>query len=451
MATTRQEYEQRKEQLSQQVQQSDDGISLNKRTSNLFRKQQRQAGGVQITGFNRVLEVNAEAGYVDVEGMTTYEELVRQMLKHDVMPTVVPELKSITIGGAVSGVGIEASSFKYGLVHEGIYEADVLLADGRVVTATPDNEYRDLFFGLPNSYGTLGYILRLKAKAVPVKKYVRLQHQHFGSPNEFFAAIKAAVEDQPATADFIDGTVFSPTEHYLTRGTFVTQAPYTSNYTFENIYYRSLQQRQEDFLTTHDFIWRWDTDWFWCSKNLGMQQPLIRQLMGRKRLNSVTYTAIMRWNQKWGVANRLDALRGVHSESVIQDVDIPLQHAPEFLDFFHREIGIKPVWICPIRHANPDHQFDLARLDPNTTYINFGFWDIIRGKQALPPGHYNKKVEQKVQELHGFKSLYSSAYYDRDTFWQLYNGPAYQRLKAKYDPESKLVDLFDRVINKEGV
>jgi len=35
-------------------------------------------------------------------------------------------------------------------------------------------------------------------------------------------------------------------------------------------------------------------------------------------------------------------------ESVIQDVDIPIARAPEFLAFFLKEVGVLPVWICPI-------------------------------------------------------------------------------------------------------
>ena len=39
--------------------------------------------------------------------MTTYEDLVDALLPHGVMPLVVPQLKTITIGGAVTGLGIE--------------------------------------------------------------------------------------------------------------------------------------------------------------------------------------------------------------------------------------------------------------------------------------------------------------------------------------------------------
>ena len=37
----------------------------------------------------------------------------------------------------------------------------MLTGDGEVVVATPDGEHADLFRAFPNSYGTLGYALRL--------------------------------------------------------------------------------------------------------------------------------------------------------------------------------------------------------------------------------------------------------------------------------------------------
>ena len=67
-----------------------------------------------------------------------------------------------------------------------------------------------------------------------------------------------------------------------------------------------------DCLTTRDYLWRWDTDWFWCSKNVGAQHPLLRRLFGRERLNSVTYTKIMRWNSRVRHRGALDRLRGTH-------------------------------------------------------------------------------------------------------------------------------------------
>ena len=71
----------------------------------------------------------------------------------------------------------------------------------------------------------------------------------------------------------------------MTIGRFVEAAPYASDYTFERIYFRSLRERKTDYLATRDYLWRWDTDWFWCSQNLGLQRRWLRRLVGRRRLN----------------------------------------------------------------------------------------------------------------------------------------------------------------------
>ena len=172
-------YQQKKNRLVDEVR-SRDGqgpISLAKSTSNLFRRRGAETRRrLSVSDLNSVLHVDP-TGLVEVEGMTTYQGLVDATLRHGVMPAVVPQLKSITIGGAISGIGIEASSFKFGLVHETVHEMEILLGDGQVLLCTPDNEYQDLFFGFPNSYGTLGYVLRLKAKTIPIKKYVELTHR----------------------------------------------------------------------------------------------------------------------------------------------------------------------------------------------------------------------------------------------------------------------------------
>ncbi len=429
--------------LVQALQRQDDApLGLAKDTSNLFRDRvavpkQR----LDVRAFNEVLAVDAAAGWVEAEGMVTYARLVDACLPHGVMPAVVPQLKSITLGGAAAGVGIEASSFRYGLVHETLMEIEVLLPDGRVVTATPDNDFADLFLGFPNSYGTLGYALKLKARVVPVKPYVHISYVRHRDSGACFADLEARSQGD---ADFLDGVVFGAQEMVLCEGRFRDTAPYTSDYTFERIYYRSLRERSEDYLTVRDFVWRWDTDWFWCSKNLGLQNPLLRRLVGRRRLNSVFYTRVMRANSRLGLTRRLDRLLGWHRESVIQDVDIPVHNAARFLEFLLREIGILPIWLCPIRPQG--RRFTLYPMDAARLYVNFGFWDVVRRRQPFPPGHHNRRIEEKVAELGGIKSLYSDAYYPEDEFWRIYDGAAYRALKAKYDPRGRLRDLYQKAV-----
>ena len=172
----------------------------------------------------------------------------------------------------------------------------------------------------------------------------------------------------------------------------------------------------------------------------------MRRLLGRKRLNSITYQKVMRWNTRVGLTRQLNRLTGIHRESVIQDVDIPIENAPEFLQFFDQEIGIRPVWICPARHDGGRGAYPLFPMRKDTLYINFGFWDGIRSQQAYPTGHFNRLIEEKVAELGGIKSLYSESFYPRDEFSEIFGGDEYQALKAKYDPDNKLKDLYQKCV-----
>jgi FAD/FMN-containing dehydrogenase len=423
---------------------SDRPLGLAKDTSNLFRdRAERAKRRLDLSAFDHVLGVDRDAGWVDTEGLVRYEQLVDALLPQGLMPAVVPQLKTITAAGAVAGVGIEATSFHFGLVHDTLLALEVLLPDGRVVHATPDNAHRDLFFGFPNAYGTLGYALRLKLRTRPTKPLVRVRHTRFAQPLAFFEALAAACGGD---ADFVDGVVFAEDQHVLSVARFVDDGQAPSDYTFQDIYWQSLLRRDEDHLSAHGYLWRWDTDWFWNSRQFGLQRRWLRRLVGRGRLNSRTYTRWMRANARLGLTRALAGLRGDHPEAVIQDVDIPLPRCAEFLSFLQREIGIRPIWICPIHPADAARPFPLYPLRPGMPYLNFGFWDVVHSREMHAPGHFNRRVEQQVLALGGIKSLYSDSFFSREDFDRAYGMDAYAALKAKYDPQRRLLGLYEKCV-----
>src|SRR5262249_44015123 len=243
---------------------------------------------LDVGAFAGVLAVDPAGRTADVLGMTTYEELVDATLPHGLMPLVVPQLKTITLGGAVTGLGIESSSFRHGLPHESVLELDVLTGDGRVLTVTPGGEHAELFAGFPNSYGTLGYALRLRIELAPVRPYVHLVHERFADAAALTARLAELADPagaDPAAADrpdFLDGTAFSPDELYLTVGRWADRAPRpASDYTRTEIYYHSIRRRAEDWLTVRDYLWRWDADWFWRSRAFGLGRRWLRPLPAR--------------------------------------------------------------------------------------------------------------------------------------------------------------------------
>lgn len=424
-------------------------IHLNKQTSNLFRCRKVTTKGIDVKAFNEIIAIDKDNLVVHVEGMTTYETLVQACLQYQCLPAVVPELKTITVGGAFAGCGIESSSFKYGLMHETVVEFEALLSDGRVVLCRPDNEYHDLFTGFPNSYGTLGYALRLSLKLYSVKPYVKLTHTSFTDPESYFDAIKNMCKHERTQENiqFVEGVVFGKNDLYLTTAQFVEQVPYVSDYTFMKIYYHAIKKYQEDYLTINDYIWRWDTDWFWCSNYFYVQNPIIRYLVGKKRLNSIFYWRIHKFISNHYLGKKMYNIFYKKAESIVQDVQIPVENAEKFLSFYQQDIEINPVWICPTQSFRNDLNYDLYPLNPDQLYINFGFWGL---KPAVKKedGFYNRLIEKKTHALSGVKSLYSTVYYTKTEFNLHYNNIAYDYLKNKYDRSNYLRTLYEKCVEK---
>ena len=429
-----------------------DPVRLAKRTSNLFRpRSSTDAPGLDVSGLDGVIAVTVDpdtgAATADVQGMCTYEALVDELLPLGYIPQVVPQLRTITLGGAVTGLGIESTSFRSGLPHESVVEMDVLTGGGEIVSATPDGEHADLFEAFPNSYGSLGYATRLRISLEKVPGFVALRHVRFDDATSAAKAITDVVEAgawQGERVDAVDGTSFSPDEIYLTLATFVSDEAPVSDYAGMDIYYRSIQQRKTDTLTTMDYLWRWDTDWFWCSGAFGAQNRWARRIWPRRFRRSDVYHRLLALDSRVHLGAVLDRIKGVGPrEKVIQDVEVPVEALPEFLSWFDSEVGMRPVWLCPLRTTRT---WPIYPLRPGETYVNVGFWGAVEVPPGSPPGMMNRRIEEQVHALGGHKSLYSEAFYDEETFGQMYGGDVLAAVRARYDPDGRLSTLYEKAV-----
>jgi FAD/FMN-containing dehydrogenase len=437
-------------------------VRLAKRTSNLFRpRAQGPAIGLDVTGLDGVISIDVSGRTADVQGMCTYENLVAATLPYGLMPFVVPQLKTITLGGAVTGLGIESTSFRSGLPHESVLELDILTGDGRVVTARPAGEHAELFAGFPNSYGSLGYATRLRIELEPVRPAVALRHVEFTDLDALSAAIEsicAGREWEGEGVDFLDGVVFSRTEAYLTLGRWSEVTTGLSDYTGEQIFYQSVQNRPTDLLSVHDYLWRWDADWFWCSKTFGAQNPRVRRYWPARYRRSDVYRKLVGLEYKYGVMARIDGWQGkAPRERVIQDVELPIASTADFLRWYLANVPMTPVWICPLRLRDGGPQgapakgaqpWTLYPLKAGTTYVNIGFWGTVPIAHGAADGDVNRAIEASVANLGGHKSLYSDSYYAEAEFWAAYGGEAYGRLKQRYDGGGRLLDLFAKAVGR---
>jgi FAD/FMN-containing dehydrogenase len=427
-------------------------VRLAKPTSNLFRaRTKRDAPGLDTSGLTNVISVDPDSRTADVAGMCTYEDLVAATLPYGLSPFVVPQLKTITLGGAVTGLGIESASFRNGLPHESVLEMDILTGTGELLTVSPQH-HPDLYRAFPNSYGTLGYSTRIRIELEPIKPFVALRHLRFNSLTDLVSAMDRIIDTggfDDAPVDYLDGVVFDADESYLCVGLRTTTPGPVSDYTGQRIYYRSIQHdtgTKEDRLTMHDYFWRWDTDWFWCSGAFGAQNPRLRRWWPRRYRRSSVYWKLIALDRRLGIADRIEKRNGrPPRERVVQDIEVPLERTTEFLEWFLDAVPIAPIWLCPLRLRDQD-SWPLYPIRPGRTYVNIGFWSSV--PVGATEGATNRSIEAKVGSLDGHKSLYSDSYYSREEFDELYGGETYKTVKKTYDPDSRLLDLYAKAVQR---
>jgi FAD/FMN-containing dehydrogenase len=432
-------------------------------TSNTFRPQQISAREsdqkrLNLSTFGHVIEVNTKDLWCDIEASATFETFVDVTLPHGVAPLVVPELRTITVGGAIVGIGIESSSFKYGFFHEGLLEADILLGSGDVVTVRPEGEYADLFKAIPNSLGSFGYLLRLRMRIQKAEQHVQIRKTWFSSPDSL---VKGLEEACGTSADYVDAVAIGDHGGMLITAYFVAQVPSDQkvmNYGLWPQFYPSLMNEGTEYLRTLDYLWRWDADWFWCTQIFpGLTSPVVRWLCGANMLRSDVYKAF----NDWIISNVLEPRQlNKDEELVIQDIEIPIDRSADWIRNFWKVVpstrigkikltrkGLPPsapIWLCPVTGtASP-----LMPMVPGKMYINFGFWDALEGpetKGGMSSGNVNKALEQLVMEYQGKKTLYANCFFSEERFYEQYNGDAYKVIKQKYDPNKRLRGWFERL------
>jgi FAD/FMN-containing dehydrogenase len=388
---------------------------------------------VDVSGLNRVLEIDPRRRRCVAEPGVTFGELVRTTLPHGLIPTVVPELEGITVGGAVAGCSVESMSWRYGGFHDACEEYELVSGLGEVLTVSPQRDPH-LFHMMHGSYGTLAILTRLSFALVPATRYVRLEYRKLSTVEAFEAELRACIAagDHP----FIDGIVHAPDELVLCLGTFADAAPYTSDYRSLGIYYKSTRTRSEDYLTTEDYCFRYDTECHWLTRSVPpLEWKAVRFAVGKLFLGS---TNLIRWSKR---LERVLALK--KRPDVVVDVFVPSRRLREFFDWYARGLAYYPLWLVPYRIAAPypwiapSHAAGFA----DDLFIDCAVYGKRNGDPAID---WSQALEEKTYELGGIKTLISRNHHTREKFWQIYNKTAYDAAKSRLDPNAVFASLYEK-------
>jgi delta24-sterol reductase len=411
---------------------------------------------VDVTPLNHILWIDSENQQCLVEPNVPMDALVKETIKAGFLPPVVMEFPGITVGGGFVGTAGESSSFKYGFFDRTVLSADVVLADGTLVTASAD-KHQELFEGLRGSFGTLGVLTMIKLKLVPLRQMVQVTYH----PTISFDDAMTKMQQQTAieTNDYVDGVLFSRESGVVVTGrlTDIQPSPETPLRRFSRpwdewfwIHARALTQSNTTTTTTElvpiqDYLFRYDRGAFWMGMYAYRHFMVPFTWLTRLLLDYFMHTRIM--------YHALHA-SGYTDGYIIQDIAFPAGNAASFAEYVDRTFGIYPLWLCPLRSdgrssmghpvpfQGPVGGRDSGRVF-NGEYINIGVW----GPYPSSETEYvraNREIEAKMRELGGLKWLYSRVFYTEDEWWETYDKNKYDALRKQFNATS-LPSVWDKV------
>ncbi len=381
---------------------------------------------IDLSDLDRILEIDPAARLCVAEPGVTFVDLVDATLAHGLIPIVVPELKTITVGGAVAGCSIESMSFVRGGFHDTCREYEVITSRGDVLRCSPgENEL--LFQMLHGTFGTVGIISKLVFELVPAKPFVHVVYEKHRTLADFKAAIWSHYERRDI--DFMDGMIHSPELYVLCAGRFVDAAPYTHRYDWMRVYYVSTRTRAEDYLRTQDYVFRYDKG--------------VTKLRPSSFLGRLIFGKFLGSSEVLRIAEKLHWLLPRERPGVTLDTFIPFSKVDGFLAWYAETFRHFPLWVVPYKRVR-DYEWIAPSFWESTK--DELFLDIaIYGMKQPPDGkNYYRIMEEKLMEIGGLKTLISHNHYSESEFWSIWNKDAYERAKAVGDPLGIFRDLYSK-------
>jgi FAD/FMN-containing dehydrogenase len=380
---------------------------------------------IDISDLASIIDIDPASRTCTCEAGVTFDDLVAATLRYNLVPVVVPELKSITVGGAVSGCSIESMSFRYGGFHDSCIAYEIITAHGEVIACTPGVNAL-VFQMMHGSFGTLGILSKLVFKLVPAKPYVHVVYEKYPTLSEYRAAIWRHYRD--GDLDFMDGIIHGPDEYVLSVGRFADHAPYMHRYDWLRIYYKSTRHRTDDYLATADYLFRYDR---------GVTNVHPKSLVGR-----LVFGKLLDSDRVLRLVDRFHRLADDDHPTVILDVFLPLSKVNDFMVWYERELGYFPLWVVPYKRVHDYEWIDESfyRHLHDELFVDLA----IYGMRQPSDRNVHRMLEDKLRELGGIKTLISHNYYSRDEFWQTWNKRNYDTVKAITDPNNIFRDLYTK-------
>uniref|UniRef100_A0A2C9JYD9 Delta(24)-sterol reductase n=1 Tax=Biomphalaria glabrata TaxID=6526 RepID=A0A2C9JYD9_BIOGL len=392
-----------------------------------------------------ILQVDTDRKIVRVEPLATMGQVTACLNPLGWTLPVLPELDDLTVGGLIMGVGIETSSHNYGLFHQCCISYELVVADGSLVKCSKD-ENPDLFYAVPWSHGTLGFLVSAELQIIPCKKFVKMDYIPVRSQQELVNLFQR--EDIYSKNDFIEALVYSHTESVFMTANMTDEAEpdkinaignYWKPWFYKHVQGALSNGKFTEYIPLRHYYHRHTRSIFWTLEDIIPfgNNVVFRYLFG------------------WMVPPKISLLKLTQGETVkemyekyqvFQDMLVPVSTLADSLDFFHQELNLYPLWLCPFKLF---HQPGLVhpKHNANEMYMDIGAYGTPKapGFSTIPS---TKRLEDFVAKHDGFQMLYADSYLTHEQFHSMFDHSLYDKMRKQLDCEKAFPEIYEKVNRK---
>eukprot|EP00467_Chlorarachnion_reptans_P022412 CAMPEP_0114509854 /NCGR_PEP_ID=MMETSP0109-20121206/13449_1 /TAXON_ID=29199 /ORGANISM="Chlorarachnion reptans, Strain CCCM449" /LENGTH=603 /DNA_ID=CAMNT_0001689069 /DNA_START=290 /DNA_END=2101 /DNA_ORIENTATION=+ len=467
-------HEERVAKIAKQLQQwNDDGCKKKLRTSraNWLSMSTRLLSNKQgchlidVSELNHILEYDEKEQTVTVEPMVTFGQLTEFLMPKGMCMQCHIEMESITVGGASMGFGLETNSHKVGFFQETVVEYELVTPDAKVhrVTAESDPE---LFYALPWSYGTIGFLTKVKCRVVKAKPYVHVTYIPTFSAKELSRKLNE-LANQESGPDFLEATGYSKDNAVIQCARFADVKEWNQrarvnhiNWFWKPFYYKwvetALKKGQfDEYIPTKHYYHRFTRSIFWELEDMipFSNHPLYRVLWGWMGAPEVSLLKLFQ-----GPVIRKSSMYA----HAVQESIVPLKILDEGIEKFDDWYGIYPLLIFPVRVYDRGDLSGMLRPRKDLTnegkdygiWVDIGAYGVPRAIKEGKSWSAKKNVrdmEHWTRDNGGWQALYTDIFCTEKELRSMFDHTLLEKARKRLGSEKAFGSVYSKVRPEPGL
>ena len=341
---------------------------------------------------------------------------------------------------------MDQSGHRHGLFQHICRSYELVLADGSLVQCSPQSD-PELFYSIPWSYGTIGFLTKVEIEIVPSRRFIRLDYIPVYSLEQLVETLEGELErsDSP---QFVECLVYSRDQAVVMTGNMVDCCdPDKLNeaglwhkpwfYKHAQTFFQS--GPQTEYLPLQDYYHRHSRSMFWELEDLIPfgNNVVFRYLAGwlmppkvslLKLTQGKTLKRLYESKHMIQVCKDLSLKLSIKDRLIIyhlQDMLVPLTELRNSMELLDRELELSPIWLCPVKLlARPGLLRSPSSRDE--MFVDIGLYglpqrDHFHSEKTL------RKLEEFVRNIGGFQMMYADSYMTREEFREMFDHTLYDR------------------------